>query len=232
MKELGEIVEGMMLLVSKPEGWSSFDVVNKIKAAVRHTYQLKKFKIGHAGTLDPLASGLLIICTGRMTKQIESYQGQTKYYRGVIKLGATTPSYDRETEEDAQYRVDHITQADIEKAAEQLTGEIMQKPPMFSAIKKNGVRLYKMARARKQMKIEPRKVLVSSFDITGVDLPLVSFEVICSKGTYIRSLAYDLGKELKSGGYLMELERTGIGDYRLEDAWDVHELTQKIRDQT
>lgn len=229
MQDLSNIVQGSMLMINKPESWTSFDVVNKIRGTIRHTFQLKKIKVGHAGTLDPLATGLLIVCTGRMTKQIDTFQGLEKRYTGVIKLGATTATYDREADEDQIYPIDHLNPAMIREAAERFVGDIMQKPPIFSAIKKDGVRLYKSARANKEVEIEPRKVHISSFELSEVNMPYVSFDVRCSKGTYIRSLAYDLGIELKTGGYLMELVRTHIGEYALADAWELDTLIDQIK---
>ncbi|SHE82535.1 tRNA pseudouridine synthase B [Flavobacterium fontis] len=211
--------DGQVLLIDKPLTWSSFQAVNKIKYALKRKYQFSKtFKIGHAGTLDPLATGLLIICTGKFTKKIPEIQGQTKEYTGTITVGATTPSYDLETEIDATFPIDHITEDLIRVTAQTFEGEIMQKPPVFSAIKKDGKRLYEHARAGEEVEIEARKTTIYEFEITRIALPEIDFRVTCSKGTYIRSLAYDFGKAMQSGGHLTVLRRTKIGDYSVEEA--------------
>ena len=213
-----EILEGKVLLVDKPLTWSSFQAVNKLKYTLMRKYDLpKKFKIGHAGTLDPLANGLLIICTGKFTKRITEIQAQAKEYTGTITVGATTPSYDLETEINATFPTDHITEALILETTKQFIGEIDQKPPVFSAIKKDGKRLYEHARAGEEIEIEFRKTTIHEFEITRIDLPQIDFRVSCSKGTYIRSLAYDFGMALQSGGHLSALRRTKIGDYCVED---------------
>ncbi len=220
--------EGALLLVNKPLDWTSFDVVNKLRFAIRRLYSQKKFKVGHAGTLDPKATGLLVICTGKWTKRLEQLQGLSKTYTGTIKLGATTPSYDLETEETETFSIDHLDEATILAGLEQLTGDLKQVPPMFSAIKVDGQPLYKKARKGKVVEIKPRPVHIAEFSASRIELPEVDFKVDCSKGTYIRSLAYDLGKNLNSGGYLTALCRTTIGPYRLEDAWEVDELVEHI----
>jgi tRNA pseudouridine55 synthase len=213
------ILEGQVLLIDKPLTWSSFQAVNKLKYLLKRRYDLpKKFKIGHAGTLDPLATGLLIVCTGKFTKKITEIQSQTKEYTGTIRLGATTPSYDLETEVDATYPTEHITEALLLETTKQFIGEIDQKPPVFSAIKKDGVRLYEHARAGEVIEIQARKTTVYEFEITRIALPEIDFRVSCSKGTYIRSLAYDFGIALQSGGYLSALRRTKIGDYTVTAA--------------
>ena len=213
-----EILEGKVLLVDKPLTWSSFQAVNKLKYTLMRKYDLpKKFKIGHAGTLDPLATGLLIICTGKFTKRITEIQAQAKEYTGTITVGATTPSYDLETEINATFPTDHITEALILENTKQFIGEIDQKPPVFSAIKKDGKRLYEHARAGEEIEIEFRKTTIHEFEITRINLPQIDFRVSCSKGTYIRSLAYDFGMALQSGGHLSALRRTKIGDYCVED---------------
>lgn len=213
-----EILEGKVLLVDKPLTWSSFQAVNKLKYTLMRKYDLpKKFKIGHAGTLDPLATGLLIICTGKFTKRITEIQAQVKEYTGTITVGATTPSYDLETEIDAAFPTEHITEALILETTKQFIGEINQKPPVFSAIKKDGKRLYEHARAGEEVIIEARKTTIHEFEITRIDLPQIDFRVTCSKGTYIRSLAYDFGMALQSGGHLSALRRTKIGDYSVEN---------------
>ncbi len=213
-----EFLEGKLLLIDKPLGWSSFQAVNSLKWAIRKKFQLKKIKIGHAGTLDPLATGLLLICTGKATKTINELQGQEKEYTGSFTLGATTPSYDLETEVDKHYPTDHITEAMIHEATSAFLGEIEQAPPVFSALKKDGKRLYEYAREGKSVEIKKRLVTITEFEITKIQLPLVHFRVVCSKGTYIRSLAYDFGKELGSGAHLSTLRRTKIGDYNVDKA--------------
>ena len=213
-----DFLEGQILLIDKPLTWSSFQAVNKLKYVLKRKYDLpKKFKIGHAGTLDPLATGLLIICTGKFTKKITEIQAQTKEYTGTIVLGATTPSYDLETEVDATFPTEHINEALILETTKQFLGEIDQKPPVFSAIKKDGKRLYEHARAGEEVEIASRKTTIFEFEITRIALPEVDFRVQCSKGTYIRSLAFDFGKALQSGGYLSVLRRTKIGDYSVEN---------------
>jgi tRNA pseudouridine55 synthase len=214
-----EILAGKVLLIDKPLTWSSFQAVNKLKYILKRKYDLpKKFKIGHAGTLDPLATGLLIICTGKFTKKITEIQTQIKEYTGTIVLGATTPSFDLETEVDATFPIAHITEAIILETTHKFLGEIDQKPPVFSAIKKDGKRLYEHARAGEEVEIQSRKTTIYEFEITRIHLPEVDFRVQCSKGTYIRSLAYDFGLELQSGGHLSVLRRTKIGDYSVENA--------------
>jgi len=209
---------GQVLLIDKPLNWTSFQVVNKLRWHIRQKFNLKKIKVGHAGTLDPLASGLLIICTGSLTKKIDEYQGQIKEYTGEITLGATTPSYDMESEIDENFSITHISEDLIYKTVNQFIGEIDQKPPMFSALKKDGVRLYDMAREGKIIEIASRKITINEFEITNINLPKVEFRVVCSKGTYIRSLAFDFGKALNSGAYLSKLRRTKIGEFSVENA--------------
>lgn len=210
--------EGQLLLIDKPLNWTSFQVVNKVRWLIRKKHDLKKIKVGHAGTLDPLASGLLILCTGKFTKRIEELQGQEKEYTGTFTLGATTPSYDLETEVNQNFHIDHITKEAIEKATVAFVGNIQQYPPVFSALKKDGKRLYEFARSGEEVEISARNVHISQFEITKIALPKVEFRVVCSKGTYIRSLAHDFGKALKSGAHLSSLRRTRIGDYRVEKA--------------
>lgn len=217
-----DIQNGQILLIDKPLNWTSFQAVNKIKYALINKVGLpKKFKIGHAGTLDPLASGLLLICTGKFTKRISELQGQAKEYTGTFLIGATTPSYDLETEIDEKYPITHIDEGLIHETVKQFLGEIDQKPPIYSAIKKDGVRLYEHARAGETIEIESRKTTIHEFEITRIDLPEIDFRVVCSKGTYIRSLAYDFGKALNSGAHLTALRRTKIGDYHVQNGTDV-----------
>lgn len=214
-----DYLNGQILLIDKPLSWSSFQAVNKLKYVLKRRFDLpKKFKIGHAGTLDPLASGLLIVCTGKFTKKITEIQGQPKEYTGTIVLGATTPSYDMETKVNANFPFQHITETLVQETLPLFLGEIDQKPPIFSAIKKDGIRLYEHARAGEEVVIETRKTTIHSFEITRFELPEVDFKVTCSKGTYIRSLAFDFGKALGSGGYLSALRRTKIGDFNVNKA--------------
>jgi tRNA pseudouridine55 synthase len=222
------IEEGAMLLVDKPLSWTSFDVVNKLRNRLKTHYRLRKIKVGHAGTLDPMATGLLIICTGRDTKQLDTYQGLPKEYTGVITLGATTPSYDAETAVDQTFPISHITGQRLEEARQQFIGDLEQLPPVFSAIKVDGQPLYKKARRGESIQVEPRKISIYAFDITHVALPEVHFRVRCSKGTYIRSLAYDFGQALGSGGYLSALRRTAIGPYQVQQAWNLDDLVDAI----
>jgi tRNA pseudouridine55 synthase len=213
-----DYLEGQILLIDKPLKWSSFQAVNKLKYILKRKYNLpKKFKIGHAGTLDPLATGLLIVCTGKFTKRITDIQAQAKEYSGTITVGATTPSYDLETEVDATFPTEHITAELIRTAIQQFLGEIDQKPPVFSAIKKDGKRLYEHARAGEEVEIAFRKTTIHEFEITRIALPEIDFRVKCSKGTYIRSLAFDFGKALNSGAHLSVLRRTKIGDFSVEN---------------
>ena len=199
-------------MIDKPLHWSSFQAVNKIKWSLKKHLGLKKIKVGHAGTLDPLATGLLIICTGKFTKKIDTFQAQEKEYTGTFTLGATTTSYDLETEIDQTFDISKITSEKIRETTKQFIGEIKQQPPVFSALKKDGKRLYEFARSGEEVEIPLRKVIISEFEITKIELPKVAFRVVCSKGTYIRSLANDFGKALKNGAHLSALRRTKIGD--------------------
>lgn len=204
--------EGQVLLIDKPLKWTSFDVVQKIRKAI------KVKKVGHAGTLDPLATGLLIVCTGKFTKRINEYMGQEKEYTGTITLGAVTPTYDLESEPENFKPYEHLTEETIRAATAPFMGEILQLPPAHSAIKKDGKRLYQLARAGEEVKLEPRKVIIKEFELTAIELPVISFKVVCSTGTYIRSLANDFGAALGCGGYLSSLRRTRIGNFKVEDA--------------
>jgi tRNA pseudouridine55 synthase len=212
------ILDGQTLLIDKPIGWSSFQAVNAIKWSIKRKFNLKKIKVGHAGTLDPLATGLLIICTGKFTKRINEFQAQDKEYTGIITLGATTPSFDLETEIDATYPTHHITEALIKKTTNQFIGVIEQIPPIYSALKKDGKRLYEYAREGKEVEIKKREITISEFEITQITEHNLFFRVVCSKGTYIRSLAHDFGKTLGSGAHLSELRRTKIGDFNVNNA--------------
>mgnify|MGYP000494913485 FL=1 len=222
--------QGATLLVDKPLEWTSFDVVNKIRYALKKALNVRKIKVGHAGTLDPLATGLLIICTGKFTKKIETYQSQYKVYDGTIRLGATTPSYDAETAVNEIFPLEGITSEMIHNNVSHFIGEIDQIPPVFSAIKVDGQPLYKKARKGQDVKIKSRKVTIHDFKVTEVRFPDVDFEVKCSKGTYIRSLAYDFGQKLDNGAYLTQLRRTQIGEHALEDAWQLDDLIAHIQE--
>lgn len=222
MATIEDFQNGQILLIDKPLNWSSFQAVNKLKYALINKVGLpKKFKIGHAGTLDPLATGLLLVCTGKFTKRISELQGQAKEYTGTFYIGATTPSYDLETEIDENFPISHIDEALIHKTVKQFLGEIDQKPPIYSAIKKDGVRLYEHARAGETVEIATRKTTIYEFEITRIALPKIDFRVVCSKGTYIRSLAYDFGKAMHSGSHLTALRRTKSGHYNVDNAVDV-----------
>ncbi len=221
MKTAEEFQNGQILLIDKPLHWTSFQAVNKMKWALKSKLNLKKIKIGHAGTLDPLATGLLLVCTGKFTKRITELQGQAKEYTGTFYIGATTPSYDLETEVDQTFPIAHINETLIHETLKQFLGEIDQKPPIFSAIKKDGVRLYEHARAGETIEIASRKTTIYEFEITRIALPEIDFRVVCSKGTYIRSLAFDFGKAMNSGSHLTVLRRTKIGDYHVKEAMDV-----------
>jgi tRNA pseudouridine55 synthase len=223
MSELtNRFAEGQVLLINKPLEWTSFDVVRKIRN------RIKIKKVGHAGTLDPLATGLLIICTGKFTKKINEYMAQEKEYTGTFTLGATTATYDLESEPRNFKQIDSLANEMIHTTAKRFIGEILQIPPAHSAIKIDGKRVYELARKGQEVKLEPRKILISQFEITGIKLPVISFKVICSTGTYIRSLANDFGEALGCGAYLSSLCRTRIGEYKLEDAVSVDEFINTI----
>jgi tRNA pseudouridine55 synthase len=218
LKTKEDFLEGQLILIDKPLNWSSFQAVNAVKWAIRKSYQLKKIKVGHAGTLDPLATGLLLICAGKFTKRIHEFQGMPKEYEGTITLGSSTPSYDLETEVDNVYPTDHITNELIHKTKALFLGQIAQKPPIFSALKKDGKRMYEYAREGKELEIKARFVEILEFEILDINLPELRFRIQCSKGTYIRSIAHDFGKALNSGGHLSSLRRTKIGDYNVNNA--------------
>jgi tRNA pseudouridine55 synthase len=221
--------KGQVLLIDKPLTWTSFQVVNKLRWEIKQRFNIKKIKVGHAGTLDPLATGLLIICTGKQTKQIDTYQGQVKEYTGTFTVGGITPSYDLETAVEETFPTAHISEDLLHKTTEQFTGEIQQKPPIFSAIKKDGKRLYELARKGETTEIKERTVTVSKFEITKINLPEVAFRIICSKGTYIRSIAFDYGKALNSGAHLSALRRTQIGNFSADDALSVEEFIENLK---
>ena len=228
MKTLEDYLSGEVLLIDKPLNWTSFQVVNKLRWEIRQAFKIKKIKVGHAGTLDPLATGLLVICTGKMTKQIDTFQGQIKEYTGTLVLGSTTPSYDLESEINETFETDHISKELIHKATEPFIGETQQFPPVFSALKKDGKRLYEFARAGEHVDIPSRTVNISEFEITQIDGLNVNFRVVCSKGTYIRSLAHDFGKALKSGAHLSALRRTKIGDFDVNNASSIEEFIKNL----
>jgi tRNA pseudouridine55 synthase len=212
---------GRVLLINKPLKWTSFDVVHKLR------YKLKIKKIGHAGTLDPLATGLLIICVGKMTKKIEDFMGMEKEYTGQLVLGQTTPSYDLETEVSPSTDISHLTEAQIKEVANRFKGKILQMPPIHSAIKVGGRRAYEFAREGKDVELKAREIEISEFEITQINLPCINFRVVCSKGTYIRSLARDVGQELGVGAYLSELCRTRIGAFKLQDALTIEQVANE-----
>lgn len=212
------VLEGEIICIDKPLEWSSFHVVNAVRWALRKAFSLKKLKVGHAGTLDPLASGLLVLCTGKATKKIASIQDASKTYEGTLVLGATTPSYDMETEVDQTYSIDHISPELIVEKAAQFEGTILQKPPIFSAVRKEGKRLYEYARKGEMVTLPEREITIESFEINTIQIPEVAFTVRCGKGTYIRSLVHDLGQALGSGAYLSALRRTKIGVYNVDNA--------------
>ena len=222
-KSINIYEEGQVLLINKPIRWTSFDVIKKIRNLIRVK------KVGHAGTLDPLATGLLIVCTGKFTKRINEFMAQEKEYTGTITLGAVTPTYDLESTPGDFKPTDHINPEIIQKAVQKFKGELLQIPPAHSAIKVEGKRLYELARKGKDVKPEPRKINIHEFEITSVELPVVHFRVVCSTGTYIRSLAFDFGKELGCGGYLSSLCRTRIGNFRLEEALSIDAFEEKVK---
>ena len=224
METLESYKEGTVLLIDKPLNWTSFQVVNKIRWLIKQQFNIKKIKVGHAGTLDPLATGLLILCTGKFTKKIETYQAQVKEYTGTITLGATTPSYDLESEIDQKFDISGISEEDILKNTQQFLGKIQQQPPIFSALKQNGKRLYEYAREGSKIEIPSRAVTITEFEITKIELPCIEFRIVCGKGTYIRSLAHDFGKSLNNGAHLSSLRRTKIGEFRVQDATSVLEF--------
>lgn len=221
-----DFAAGEVLLVDKPYTWTSFDVVRKISNAIKPL----RVKVGHVGTLDPLATGLLVVCTGRFTKRIAEFQAQEKEYTGTITLGATTPSYDLEREIDQRFDVSGITDEQIRETAASFIGEIEQVPPAHSAVKMGGERVYEKARRGESVAVSPRTVHIHAFDVMAIDLPAVRFRVVCSKGTYIRSLAHDFGRALDNGAHLSELRRTKSGSFHVDDAWQLADLIQHIRE--
>ena len=219
---------GQVLLIDKPLNWTSFQIVNKIRWLIKNKFAIKKIKVGHAGTLDPLATGLLIICTGKMTKEISIFQNQTKKYTGTFLIGTTTPSFDLETKPNNTFAINHINEDLIINTTKSFIGRIKQKPPIFSAIKKDGKRLYESARIGEDVIINDRDIEILSFNIPKINMPHIDFEVECSKGTYIRSLANDFGKKLNSGATLSKLRRTKIGEYSIDKSISIEEFTMNI----
>lgn len=228
MKTVEDFKNGQLLAIDKPLKWTSFQVVNKLRWHIKKKFELKKIKVGHAGTLDPLASGLLLICTGKMTKQIQDFQAQVKTYTGTFVLGSTTPSYDLETEVDATYPTAHITEELIHQTSKQFEGKIQQQPPVFSALKKDGKRLYEFARAGKDVTIPTREITIDYFKIKNIKDHKIDFEIQCSKGTYIRSLAHDYGRALDSGAHLSALRRTKIGEFSVENAISIEAFVNNL----
>ena len=222
------VIEGQLLLIDKPLNWTSFQVVNKIRWELKNKFGIKKLKVGHAGTLDPLATGLLLVCTGKMTKEISEIQALVKEYTGSFTMGATTPSYDLETSIDGTLPTDHLDDNALKEVINQFIGVVDQYPPVFSAIKKHGRRLYKYARRAEEIKINSRQVEILAFELTEIKLPTIDFYVKCSKGTYIRSLANDYGKALRSGAHLSSLRRTAIGLHRIEEAYTIKQITAEL----
>ena len=229
MKKTLQFKEGEVLLINKPLHWSSFQLVNKLRWLIKRKLGIKKIKVGHAGTLDPLATGLMIICTGKKTKEINQYQSAEKEYLATLKLGATTPSYDGETEENYFYPTKHISHEQITKICARFLGEIEQTPPVFSAIKVKGKKLYESARKGNEVEVKPRKIKINELELMNIDLPYIQLRVSCSKGTYIRSLAYDIGKALNSGAWLCDLKRTKIGLKTLNNALDIQAFQQMMK---
>jgi tRNA pseudouridine55 synthase len=223
-----DFLAGEFILVDKPLTWTSFDVVNKIRYLLKRKTGVKRIKVGHAGTLDPLATGLLIICTGKFTKRIQEFQDLEKEYTGTFFIGATTPSFDKETDVDEEFPINHISEELLKEATHQFLGNIEQIPPIFSAIKVKGTRAYHMAREKKPIELPARKVQINEFDLTEISLPEVTFRISCSKGTYIRSLARDYGKSLNSGAYLSSLQRTKIGEFSLGNAISISDLEKQL----
>jgi len=226
-----DFIEGEILYVKKPLLWTSFSVVNKVRWKISQTLKQKKIKVGHAGTLDPLATGVMILCTGKATKQIESFQYQTKEYVATLKLGSTTPSFDMELPVDAHYPVDHITREMIDEVIATFKGEIWQVPPVYSAVKVDGKRAYNYAREGQEVELKPKLLVIDEVEVLDFSDSLLKIRVVCSKGTYIRALARDIGLALHTGAHLAALERTRIGDIRLENCWELDDLLKHIEKQ-
>lgn len=228
-KDSYDFHSGEILLFDKALNWTSFDVVNKVRYELCKKLGIKKLKVGHAGTLDPLATGMIVLCTGKATKQIESIQAKEKEYLATLKLGATTPSFDLETEEDSQHDYKHVTPAMLESTIQQFVGEIEQIPPVFSAVKVKGRRAFDYARNGEEVKLQAKKIVIHKIEIEEFDLPTIKLRVTCGKGTYIRALARDIGEALNCGAYLTALERTKIGEFKLMDAFCVHHFLENVK---
>ena len=223
-----DFISGEIIAIDKPLGWTSFDAVKRLRGVIQKRLNVKKFKVGHAGTLDPLATGVLIVCTGRATRKIEALQSGRKEYIATVKLGATTPSFDLETEIDATYPTDHLNEDIIKKTLQSFKGEIMQVPPVFSAVKVEGKRAYKFARTGRDVELKPKAITISEIEFINLDGDELTFRVMCGKGTYIRALARDIGLALNSGAHLISLRRTQVGDIRIEDCLNIEEAVKKI----
>lgn len=225
-----DFISGEIIAIDKPLKWTSFDAVKRLRGAIQKRLRVKKFKVGHAGTLDPLATGVLLVCTGKATRKIEELQGGDKEYVAGVQLGATTPSFDLETEIDATYPTDHIDENLVKEVLDTFVGDIMQVPPLFSAVKVEGKRAYKYARHGKDLELKPKPVSIKEIEFISLEDNFLKFRVVCGKGTYIRSLARDLGKALNSGAHLKELRRTRVGDFKVEDSLSIEEAVGKIAD--
>lgn len=223
-----DFISGEIIGIDKPLGWTSFDAVKRIRGAIQRRLNMKKFKVGHAGTLDPLATGVLIVCTGRSTRDIERLQNGTKEYIADIRLGATTPSFDLETEIDATYPFDHVTEEMIRQILPQFTGSILQVPPVFSAVKVDGKRAYKYARKGKDVELKPKQLQIEEIELISMQLPDIRLRIVCSKGTYIRALARDLGVALGSGAHLIALRRTRVGNMIIDNCLSIEDAVAKI----
>lgn len=221
-----DFIEGEILHIDKPLHWTSFRLVRVVRAKLCQKLKIKKLKVGHAGTLDPLATGVMTVCTGKKTKEIERLQAQTKEYIAEIKLGATTPSFDLETEIDAEYPIEHITREKVEECLNEFIGEIEQTPPIFSAVKIDGKRAYEFARKNEEIELKPKMLVIDCIELLFYNLPTITIRVVCSKGTYIRALARDIGESLQSGAHLLALKRTKVGDISLDDCLKVEELDE------
>jgi tRNA pseudouridine synthase B len=223
-----DFISGEIIGIDKPLGWTSFDAVKRVRGAIQRRLHLKKFKVGHAGTLDPLATGVLIVCTGRATRKIDELQSGAKEYVATIRLGATTPSFDLETAVDKEYPWEHISKERVEEVLPGFTGSIMQVPPVFSAVKVDGKRAYNLARKGKEVNLKPKALEISEMELLDFSLPEITLRIVCSKGTYIRAIARDIGEALGSGAHLTALRRTRVGDIRVEDCLGVAEAVEKI----
>lgn len=227
-----DFIEGEILLFDKPYGWTSFDLVNKVRNFLSRELRVKRLKVGHAGTLDPLATGVMVLCTGKATRQVEQLQALDKEYVATLKLGATTPSFDMETAEDLRFPAGHITRELLEESLRRFTGTILQVPPVFSAVKIDGKRAYKHARAGTDPGLKPRSVEITSLELLDFSMPLVTLKITCSKGTYIRALARDIGEDLHSGAYLTALRRTRSGDFYVEEAFTFEKFRESFPSMT